>query len=232
MDVMTPLLGRRSTADNDNDDEEEDEEAEEDDVEDDGDGAGGAAAGANSSPWVWEPTPSRLFNSGVTLLPRSTYDELTARVAGVDAETREVRACLGAGLCTPTLTPPLLWRRQVREECLRKLASAGSDFAARKASMEEQAARAVALERAKLEELSVRHETYVREATAARDKVEADAARVLQVRLLARAARRPPRPAAATAATLPPRACCPRCCRTPRMGTRRSSLRRATGTTR
>lgn len=36
MDVMTPLLGRRSTADNDNDDEEEDEEAEEDDVEDDG----------------------------------------------------------------------------------------------------------------------------------------------------------------------------------------------------
>ena len=50
--------------------------------------------------------------------------------------------------------------------------------------MEEQATRAVALERAKLEELSVRHETYVREATAAKDKVEADAARVLQVRML------------------------------------------------
>lgn len=47
--------------------------------------------------------------------------------------------------------------------------------------MEEQAARAVSLERAKLEELSVRHETFVREATAAKDKVEAEAARVLQV---------------------------------------------------
>jgi hypothetical protein len=53
-----------------------------------GDGSGGDAAGL--SPWVWEPTPSRLFNSGVTLLPRPVYDELTSRIAGVDAEMREV----------------------------------------------------------------------------------------------------------------------------------------------
>ena len=69
----------------------------------------------------------------------------------------------------------------MREEALRKLASAASDFASRKVSMEEQATRAVALERAKLEDLSIRHETYVREATAAKEKVEADAARLLQV---------------------------------------------------
>jgi WD40 repeat protein len=118
--------------------------------------SGGGGGGSGSVQWVWEPSLLRAFNAGVSLLPRSSWEEAMGKVAASESLLREAR-----------------------EQAMRAIARANSEFAAKLSALTASTEQQLAAERHRYETLAAQHEAYVRESVAAKAAAEAASRRAL-----------------------------------------------------